>query len=431
MGIGEVVEAPLLDAAEDLVELGVAHEERVVLGLELVLGSGLQEVERDAVGRLDDQERDRRARGSGSPRICDTKSAEALASRAWTIVWLRVTAMSPSVPATPGVRRGEIDSNTIGRVIPTADRAEARRLVEAGSALPSSWYTDPEVFAEEQRRILRRGWHCVTHTGALPAVGDNHLAEIAGVPVVLVRDRAGELRGFVNICRHRAHAVVIEEGNRKHLQCHYHGWSYDLDGSLLRAPRSDEEPGFEVDRPRPAPGAGGRVGADGVGQRRQGRSALRGVDRRAARAHGRAGLRRRLLRGRARPTRGRSAATGRSSRTTRSSATTARPRTRSSARWSTWTRGPRSWPSADAGWIHHRIPFRDGVDLGGMLQPGADGRAYYHYNWIYPATYLQHYGDRFDIGSVTALAPDRIRFTHTTLPARRAPRRRCTPACSV
>ena len=43
-----------------------------------------------------------------------------------------------------------------------------------------------------------------------------------------------------------------------------------------------------------------------------------------------------------------------------------------------------------------------------------DGRAYYHYNWIYPATYLQYFGNRFDIGSVTALAPDRIRFTHTS-----------------
>ena len=65
-------------------------------------------------------------------------------------------------------------------------------------------------------------------------------------------------------------------------------------------------------------------------------------------------------------------------------------------------------------WIHHRIPFREGVDLGGVLQPGPDGRAYYHYNWIYPATYLQYYGNRFDIGSVAAVAPDRIRFTHTT-----------------
>ena len=72
--------------------------------------------------------------------------------------------------------------------------------------------------------------------GDLPSNGDVYLRNVAGVPIVLVRDDDGAVRGFLNVCRHRSHPVVIEVGNRKVLQCHYHGWKYRLDGSLLNAP---------------------------------------------------------------------------------------------------------------------------------------------------------------------------------------------------
>jgi choline monooxygenase len=63
--------------------------------------------------------------------------------------------------------------------------------------------------------------------------------------VVLVAGPGGEDRAFVNVCRHRGSVVVEEEGNRKTLQCPYHAWTYDLDGSLRSAPRGEELDGTE------------------------------------------------------------------------------------------------------------------------------------------------------------------------------------------
>ena len=65
------------------------------------------------------------------------------------------------------------------------------------------------------------------------------------MPVVAVRDGEGELRTFVNVCRHRGAEVAVGAGHRETLQCPYHAWTYGLDGCLRAAPRSDLEPGFD------------------------------------------------------------------------------------------------------------------------------------------------------------------------------------------
>jgi choline monooxygenase len=68
-------------------------------------------------------------------------------------------------------------------------------------------------------------------------------ARAGDVPIVAVRDGAGELRAFVNVCRHRGAEVVSGAGRCTTLQCHYHAWTYGLDGALRAAPRSG--PGFD------------------------------------------------------------------------------------------------------------------------------------------------------------------------------------------
>jgi choline monooxygenase len=68
---------------------------------------------------------------------------------------------------------------------------------------------------------------------------------VGEVPVVLVRDEEGTLRAFLNVCRHRGSLVCEGSGRRATLQCPYHAWTYDLDGRLRSAPRSEREASFD------------------------------------------------------------------------------------------------------------------------------------------------------------------------------------------
>lgn len=113
------------------------------------------------------------------------------------------------------------------------------------TTLPFPWYSDPEIFRKEQDLVFRRSWHYVGHRGMLPAPGSFFPAELAGVPVVVTRDRGGAIHALANVCRHRGAVVCEEAGAREALRCPYHGWTYELDGSLRSAPRSDREPDFD------------------------------------------------------------------------------------------------------------------------------------------------------------------------------------------
>ena len=106
--------------------------------------------------------------------------------------------------------------------------------------LPYSWYTDPDVLRREQERIFRSAWQYVGHSGELPEPGTFMSARAGRTPVVLTRARDGELRAFLNVCRHRGFPLAEGSGKRETLQCPYHAWTYGLDGALRAAPRSDE-----------------------------------------------------------------------------------------------------------------------------------------------------------------------------------------------
>jgi len=125
--------------------------------------------------------------------------------------------------------------------------SDLREVLAQGATLPADWYFDPAIARIERDAIFARSWQ---YAGRLDQVADptSYFACRAGhVPVVVVRDREGTLRAFVNVCRHRGHLVVEGEGHRATLQCPYHAWTYGLDGCLRAAPRSEREPGFDFD----------------------------------------------------------------------------------------------------------------------------------------------------------------------------------------
>jgi phenylpropionate dioxygenase-like ring-hydroxylating dioxygenase large terminal subunit len=123
----------------------------------------------------------------------------------------------------------------------TVDEALAK-----GWTIPASWYADASVYSLELERIFGRAWTLVGPEQQLANPGDHIIAQAGHVPVVVTRDLEGELHGFVNVCRHRAHPVALENGNRRTLQCRYHGWTYELDGTLRSAPRCGREFDFPL-----------------------------------------------------------------------------------------------------------------------------------------------------------------------------------------
>ena len=103
-------------------------------------------------------------------------------------------------------------------------------------SIPAPFYTDASVMAEEREKIFARTWQVVGHADQLAKPGDFFTLDLLGEPLLLVRGTNGELRGFYNVCRHRAGPPAEGCGNRKLLRCGYHGWTYGLDGSLISAP---------------------------------------------------------------------------------------------------------------------------------------------------------------------------------------------------
>src|SRR5262245_48403598 len=111
---------------------------------------------------------------------------------------------------------------------------------EPGRTLPAAWYTQSEWLDLEQERIFERSWQFVGWLGGLDAPGSFLTTTLGRVPVVVVRGEDRELRAFVNVCRHRGSELVGDAtGKRMTLQCRYHAWTYNLDGSLSKAPRLD------------------------------------------------------------------------------------------------------------------------------------------------------------------------------------------------
>ena len=117
--------------------------------------------------------------------------------------------------------------------------------LDRGVTLPFEWFSDPQVFRLEQRRVFADSWLYAGVADWVAGPGQFFTARAGLVPIVIVRDEGGNLNAFVNICRHRATEVAEGRGKRMSLQCPYHAWTYGLDGCLHTAPRSEREPDFD------------------------------------------------------------------------------------------------------------------------------------------------------------------------------------------
>ena len=103
--------------------------------------------------------------------------------------------------------------------------------------LPNAAYWDPAVFDLERETVLGGTWAAIAHGGDLPLPRSAKPVDFMGAPLLLVRDRDGELRVFHNVCSHRGMLLVHEAGRLANvLRCPYHSWSYDFRGNLVSTP---------------------------------------------------------------------------------------------------------------------------------------------------------------------------------------------------
>ena len=111
--------------------------------------------------------------------------------------------------------------------------------------LPSHLYLDENIYEQEKRKIFYNHWHYAGHISQLTKTGDYLTAGIADESIFVVRGQDDELRGFYNVCRHRAHQLLEGSGNTRNIVCPYHAWSYALTGELRHARNSEKVPGFD------------------------------------------------------------------------------------------------------------------------------------------------------------------------------------------
>jgi choline monooxygenase len=109
--------------------------------------------------------------------------------------------------------------------------------LDRASTIPASWYTHKDFYQLELKTVFSRSWQLAARVDQVSEPGNYVTSDIAGEPIVIVRGNDRVLRGFFNVCRHHAAAVMTEpQGKAAQLRCPYHGWTYSLEGELKGTP---------------------------------------------------------------------------------------------------------------------------------------------------------------------------------------------------
>jgi phenylpropionate dioxygenase-like ring-hydroxylating dioxygenase large terminal subunit len=121
---------------------------------------------------------------------------------------------------------------------------------EQARAMPTSVYTSEDFVEAELKHVFGKDWYCVGRADALSKTGDYVTAELAGQPIVVLRDAGHQLRAMSNVCLHRMSTLLQGRGNAKTIVCPYHAWTYNLDGNLRGAPAMSQNDAFCKDHYR-------------------------------------------------------------------------------------------------------------------------------------------------------------------------------------
>ena len=123
--------------------------------------------------------------------------------------------------------------------------ASSVKPTEDAETLPPEIYNSDEFFKFEKEAIFYHEWLCVGREEWVTKPGDYITATHANEPIIVARDRAGQLQAMSAVCQHRAMLVAEGKGNARSFVCPYHHWTYDLDGTLVGAPAMNKTCNFD------------------------------------------------------------------------------------------------------------------------------------------------------------------------------------------
>jgi nitrite reductase/ring-hydroxylating ferredoxin subunit len=120
---------------------------------------------------------------------------------------------------------------------PVPDSLRERSLREVSNApLDAARYTSPEFAELEARRMWTRTWQMACREEELPEPGDTVVYDIVGRSLLITRQAGGSIRALHNSCTHRGRKLLLADGNVNHFRCPFHGFSWQLDGTVRSIP---------------------------------------------------------------------------------------------------------------------------------------------------------------------------------------------------
>lgn len=156
--------------------------------------------------------------------------------------------MSAQPITSPPLPMSEPLAKLFRRMLDEMDQQDSVEWDPSENTLDPAIYSDPAIYRQEIDRIFRRVPLCLGHADQLREPGSMIARDLFGLPLLLVRDRHGEINVLLNVCRHRGTRLVAGQDTvcqQGTLTCPYHAWTYDLNGALRVVPSAEGFPSLD------------------------------------------------------------------------------------------------------------------------------------------------------------------------------------------
>ena len=128
---------------------------------------------------------------------------------------------------------------------PVFEMKESTRIETPVQGLEAKYFTDAGLYDRVRKHVFFKTWQLACHRSQVSNVGDYFTFSVFEQDIVVIRGADGMLRALYNVCQHRGHRLLQGYGNKRSITCPYHAWTYELDGRLKRAPKSEKVTGFD------------------------------------------------------------------------------------------------------------------------------------------------------------------------------------------